>query len=184
MWFLVKILISLIAFVIRFYGKHFQRQSEFDRESDGLKYLVKEHRNKSNVTGTDIKIPFECASVFKITKEGQLDRFFKSLGLTEEFQTGDAKFDETFYLASDCSKFRAEVKLDASARALIAELFSRGSKYIFCDGYTLTVHFEGKLAEREAGAIESSIKLFKQISDLGKLQLCYSVLLRPVCYCY
>jgi hypothetical protein len=170
MWLLIKIIITVIAFVIRFFGKHFQRKSSFDREFEGVPYLVKEHRNKTNITATDIKIPFECGSVFKITKEGSLDRLFKTLGLAEEFQTGDEAFDQSYYLATDCSAFRAEVKLDQATRKLVKEQFLLGCDYIFCDGFTLTIRYKGSLPVPEINAAEAAIKLFRQISDLGRFK--------------
>lgn len=171
MWIIIKLFITAIASVVRFSGKHFQRHGKFDQEFDGVRYCVKDYRNKRTSTGTAVKIPFECGSVFKITEESGLDRLFKSLGLAEEFQTGDIEFDKRFYIASDCSEFCTEIKIDPDTRKIISNLYLYGCKYIFCDGYTLTVKFSGTFfSEKKQAVAATCIQLFKQISNLGHIK--------------
>lgn len=167
MWFVFKILVSLAAFFIRFAAKYFRSSTIGNNKVNGVQCNVVTKKHKNSVTTSDIHIPFKCRSVFKITRESKWDVYFKKIGIADELQTGDRSFDKNFYLASDCSAFRMEIKNDEQARELVSTLFDRGCEYITCDGTTMTVRFPGDLSKHlELQTLCTN--LYLQLSDLDK----------------
>ncbi len=144
MWLFVKLFIALVTFFIRLEKKFFRTKKNTLVETFGTTqishYTV---ANKQKITATIFEIPFDCKSIFKLTEEGKVDAFFKSLGLAKEFQTKHAEFNNKIYIACDSLNFLEEINKDDQAKTLILELFQRDCKFISCDGSTLSVCIAG-----------------------------------------
>lgn len=150
MWFFIKLTISGFAFLVRYFGKSFpQSGSGFDKVVSGTKININKKTNKDRVILTDFTIQFECRSVFKLSAESSLDRFFKSFGISDEVQTGDSSFDILVYVASDSSAFREKIRMDVKSRELILELFRAGCEWISCNGKILRCRFKKDVSDNE-----------------------------------
>lgn len=59
---------------------------------------------------------------FQLKVQGQLDAFFHRIGISDEVQTGDSRFDRTFYVASDHPDLRQQLKSSAALREALLKL--------------------------------------------------------------
>lgn len=143
MWLILKVFAVVAGFICRWYAKHLRLVGTELCEVNGIKFYLKVHKSKYGVESVSFGIPFHSRSLFKITPQSKWDHFFMRLGLANEVQTGDASFDRAFFIASDCSAFRHELRKDSSTRDLIEDAFGGNGKSISADGKTLWFHYKG-----------------------------------------
>lgn len=169
MWILFKLIISLVAFIFRFSGKHFPTflKGSESHAIDDVEFHIRKNTNKGNVVSTDIVIPYKSPVIFKLTKESKLDRFFKNLGISEEMQTGHKEFDDAIYVASDCPAFHKELIFDINARNSVIEIFKDRGQSIIGDGTYIKFKFSGEVTML-TGLPAECVKFFKSVSDMNK----------------
>lgn len=142
MWLLARLMIAIGAFLIKILAKRNRFIKTEPRHLNGHEYFMQTETTKhGRITDTIFAFKFNCKAIFKLTKEGGFDSFFKSVGLAEEVQSGDQEFDQKIYVASDNYGFCKEIKSDAKTRKLILQLFEKGCEYIKCDGAEMWVSF-------------------------------------------
>jgi len=75
-----------------------------------------------------LKIVIPCPSYgsFKVRKESGFDRFFKRIGLTVKFETGDYEFDSSFYTSSNNLRFTHQFLDSPETRKSIKTIFEKG----------------------------------------------------------
>lgn len=78
---------------------------------------------------------------FKLEREGRLDRLGKRLGIAEEVQTGDSRFDREVYILSDTPHFARSTFLEAERRAAVEALFALGCSSVELADGALTVRW-------------------------------------------
>ncbi|HEX4996651.1 MAG TPA: hypothetical protein VFY29_00390 [Terriglobia bacterium] len=96
-----------------------------------------------------VGIPFARDVAFTLRREGFLDRLAKAIGLSREFQTGDAGFDGRVYIESEDGAALAALRESAPLRRAILECFERGIERVRSDGRLLYV--EARREHREEG---------------------------------
>jgi len=167
MWVIIKILVVLISFVYRLFAK-----SSFD-ESDainveGVKLNEQTSKNKNGaITSTSFVAKLESNFIFKLTKESFFDRWMKSLGIAAEIQSGDLRFDDHIYIASDNQEFMQQLCMNQEARKLIIEQFNSGCNFIKSDGHTIEVDYSGD----STGDIELKKKFSSFCKHVFKIKL-------------
>jgi hypothetical protein len=113
------------------------------RENEGTTYFVAKMSSKNSVWSTSYRFPFKSQTVFKLSREKRIDRFFKMLGLANEFQTHDSNFDSSIYIACDSSSFNKSLAGNTEIKEIILNLFSLNVIHITCDGHWLTIKVAG-----------------------------------------
>ena len=113
------------------------------RENEGTTYFVAKMSSKNSVWSTSYRFPFKSQTVFKLSREKKIDRFFKMLGLANEFQTRDSNFDSSIYIACDSSSFNKSLAVNNEIKEIILNLFSLKVIHITCDGQWLTIKVAG-----------------------------------------
>ncbi len=133
------ILLRLIAMAIGFVARHlsWSRKREDNQSHHGIAYSEITSRHKGRVVKFEISVPLETGLVFVFTPEGGGDRFFKRLGLTEEFQTGDDSFDEKTYVGSDHPVLLNVLRGDRSFREIVGQMLAAGFFRVWSDGHRL-----------------------------------------------
>ena len=110
MWFafgFITILVSFLYFLQKKINAGWKGESAY---SNGVPYqfqIIKE-KNKSTAIikiGVDVKKGYDF--VFK--KESLIDRFFKFIGLSIEYQVENKEFDDLIYIASDNAFFHKQI---------------------------------------------------------------------------
>lgn len=143
MWILIRLFMALCVLFIRRYA-HLVKPRY--KTWNGREYYEKTRyfgQGKGNVMRI-IGLPLNQSldgTVFKLTKEGYFESVFKFFGFNGEFQTGDAEFDRTVYIASDHPFFCGLLKQQPELRAQIRSLFSEyDAESISSDGKH--IHFK------------------------------------------
>lgn len=107
---------------------------------DGQKYFYK-YFSGSKDNPSYFKIWIDCRSrgSFRIGKETGFDRFFKSLGIAVEIQTGDSQFDKDYYINTDTVAFTRACFNSPERRQIVNDLFNLKFKEILHDGNHLEI---------------------------------------------
>ncbi|XOV78647.1 MAG: hypothetical protein ACFHVJ_17170 [Aestuariibacter sp.] len=101
MWFVFGI-ITLTSFCVYQAYKRINAgwEGETARIRD-LEYQYKFEKIKGDIQAVKIGIDATQGFDFTFKREGSIDRFFKHIGVTEEHQIGNSKFDDLVYVLSD-----------------------------------------------------------------------------------
>ncbi len=174
MFFFIKAMIAIGAFIYRYLGFHHRNwlNNATPKTINGQDYFYNQ-KNQSKFTykltfSTPVKIP----AVFKISKETKFDSTMKYFGLSKEFQTGDLQFDKAIYLASDNRHFNELMASDKVLRQWISMLFEVGACEIGADGKQLWVSFlrENDFDLDSASVYEAMSHVLDRMKELTFLQ--------------
>ena len=177
MWILIKIIFLFIAFFLRIFAKFWPLMAGRVIESKiisgtNVKIIIHGHRSstedghRSSTEGTTLLLDFPCRSIFRLSQETNIDRYFKKIGFSVEIQTGDKNFDKHIYIESDSTAFSDEIKRDENSRKLIMGLFNQGCKYIRCDGKSLSIYFDSDRSKDSP--VHKAVDLLLQLRDLDQ----------------
>ncbi len=132
-------------------------------EQQGVSYFLKINQNRGQFQSMTIGIPFGHQIAFTMAKEQKWDIFFKNIGFSIEFQTGDPVFDQKIYIAAEHPLFCRSLANQAKIRELILELFDAGFDKLWSDGRFLYLQSKQNLSSgpwiSKAGSL---VNLFHQ----------------------
>ncbi len=172
MWILIKLTLSLIGLLFRFWGRFSDLEEKRSKNLNGVPYFLKfdsEERNKTQViTATYFGFEIDSKVIFDITEESRWDIFFKAIGFSEEFQTGDQLFDKHFYISSDNAAVKRFLRSEEIIRAEIMNLFTEGCLKIYCSRSIVWFKFSGDQALKKE-LIGLCNNLQEKISEALKL---------------
>lgn len=136
MWILLRIAAAVCGVLYRYVTATWRDRK---REWIGkIPYSSKRWENKRGATVRHrIGVELEMNVCFALTRERRWDRFFKLVGLSEEFQTGDREFDERIYIACDHLGFNYALHKNAKLRKLVHDMFADGFDRIWSNGHML-----------------------------------------------
>ena len=102
---------------------------------DGVCYEVNFTKRKKNRSGT-LKVSLRARSraEFEVVKESSLSGFAKSIGLSQEIQTGDPNFDDNCYIRTDSVRFTGALLQNVAVREQIQNLLRLGFDLVGHDG--------------------------------------------------
>lgn len=129
---------------------------------DGVEFSLEKTKHDASIW-----TPFKSRFVFKINPEKTWDRFFKYIGLSVEFQTGDKEFDERIYMASDSLSLNKHIASDEELKKLIVELSKLGFKQIVVDGS----YFKIKLSKEQNfdnTHLANGVRIYKALLGIEK----------------
>ena len=123
MWFMLGFLTLLFAGIGVFRWRLAGRWNGQRATLSGIPYQYEIARNKGRVTL--VRLGIDCATGLHVClkPEGGIDRFFKSLGLSQEQQLHDIHFDSHIYLMSDDRRFAAALAQRPPLKRTLADLF-------------------------------------------------------------
>ena len=146
MWILLRLAAAGVGFLIRL-GSRFAAAGE-ERVFEGHRYNCHVSKKKGQVTSFRLSMAFPKGVVFGMTCERSWDAFFKSLGFSAEYQTGDATFDDKVYIACDNPAFCHALKNQPRHRELLLEFFAAGFYRIRSDGNRLMIEAKRELPDK------------------------------------
>jgi hypothetical protein len=141
MWVLARLITAVAAGLMRFYWR--KTGVDGERATDGLAWVYRQTKNKKRVVSTEFGMTFAHPLFLRLSREGAVDRFFKSTGLAREFQAGERAFDDAVYVGCDHPAIEPLLQEDEETRAAILELFRRDARSIYTDGAHLWVRRSG-----------------------------------------
>ena len=153
MWFLFGFVTLVAAIGFEFWRRHTLLWTPDDKCGG---YDYKFLKSKNGTTG--LLLGTECSSGanFLIKKQTFTDSFFKRLGVSREFETGDLAFDATCYLATDCKELH-QILVDKpklrTAIKVILEFSGGGFKAaaIYCRGGRVWIEFDTDIVRSDDG---------------------------------
>ena len=136
MWIALRLAVIVVAFIARYVTLWYRPGSEGTH--GGLPWYQKlEKTKKGDIVSFEVGVEMRAKVLFRLQREEASDRWFKSMGLAEEFQTGDAKFDNMVYVACDHPALHRALKDNRKAREKIEEMLEAGYSRIWSDGNAL-----------------------------------------------
>lgn len=102
-----------------------------------IEYSDKQKGNKGFKTYHRIGVRLEANICFAITRETHWDWYFKRIGFSQEFQTGEHTFDERIYIASNHPLFCDALRDNFYLRRLVDGLLAAGFDRIWSNGRML-----------------------------------------------
>jgi hypothetical protein len=142
MWIVVRLFLAITAYLMR--TRLSARRIEPTDQLEGVPYFVDLTVQKEKVRRFRIGTPL-AAPWFKLTRESDVDRFFKAIGMAQEAESGDPDFDRLIYVAGDHPAVHDLLRRSGPARAVIQEAFAAGFTRISSNGACLTLeHPEGR----------------------------------------
>ncbi|MEN0038927.1 MAG: hypothetical protein AAGC78_17750 [Cellvibrio sp.] len=123
MWFLFGFLTISICICIEFWRRHLSRWSP-EGTTAGLQY--KHYRYKNKLTWVYLGVTCHPKANFTLKRQSRLDSFFKRIGVANEFETGDASFDDLIYLVSDSKTLHYALANSSEFRSAAKKLMNYG----------------------------------------------------------
>jgi hypothetical protein len=149
----------LIGFLARFLNLRLRFSSK-QMNLEGVDFSLVHSKDESSVW-----IPLKSRFIFKLNPEKPWDKWLKSIGISQEFQTGDKEFDDRIYMASDSLSLNKHLAADEDLKKLIIELNKLGFKQIIVDGKYFRIKFS-KQHSFDNTYLSKVIKIFKQIEEI------------------
>lgn len=144
MWFLFGFVTLVAAVGFEFWRRHALLWTP-DDQCDGYDYKFLKGKNRT----TGLLLGVRCASGanFLIKKQSVIDSFFKRIGVSREFETGDSSFDDACYLATDCTALHKVLTDQPKLRTAIKVIlgFSGGgftAEEIYCRNGRIWIQFD------------------------------------------
>jgi hypothetical protein len=114
-----------------------------------------------------IKIACPSSGIFSISRESGFDRFFKSLGVTREIQTGDKDFDQEFFINTNAIEFTSAFFMNPEKCLTVKSILELGFTKVEHDGKTMAaicspVKFEEPLDQT---VIQKIVSFLTQLSE-------------------
>ena len=152
MWVVVRLIVAILVGVTKYFWRW--KSSGEARRTDEINWRYKQSKSKNRVVSTSFGVPCKSPIFFRLSREGRLDRFFKQIGFSYEFETGDPVLDAMVYISCDHLALEPILQGDDAARAAILELFTQGAQDVASDGEHLWVKFPGAHPPTPAKAIK------------------------------
>ena len=92
----------------------------------GIKFQYKVSRNKNELSGILVGIDAPKNHDYSLKHENFVDRFFKSVGLSNEHQIGNREFDDLVYVVSDNSELLWQISSRPKIADSVVRLFKAG----------------------------------------------------------
>lgn len=140
MWIVFRLALALSGFFARLLRGMFAPQRS-GRLADGTPLYSKQRKLKDgSIQLLRVGVPLRAPMLLRLQRETGSDRWFKSIGLATEFQTGSARFDQDVFIASDNPQVLGHLADSAEARTAITNVLLSGYKRIELDGSVLWLH--------------------------------------------
>jgi hypothetical protein len=134
-WIAIRLVLALIGFAIRRLRRGSLPASAFP--IDGVPYFETIHRNKQAITGFTIGMERASPTWIRLHAESRIDRLCKRVGIANELQTGDTRFDDTIYITCDHPHVHDVLRESKELRDAILAAFDAGYRWIRFDGVTV-----------------------------------------------
>lgn len=123
MWFLFGFLTISICIFVEFWRRYIS-QWKPEGFAAGLQY--KYSRRKRKITSVDLGIACHKLASFSLKRQSGLDNFFKRIGVSNEFETGDQDFDDSIYLVSDNKTLHHALANSSAFRSAVKTIMNFG----------------------------------------------------------
>ncbi|MDH5737656.1 MAG: hypothetical protein OEZ23_05065 [Gammaproteobacteria bacterium] len=131
MWFLIGLCFVVVASACIAYVGVTHIWKGIPGEVDGLAYIYNIREGKLGLQGFFLGVEATTGYDYAFKRETGFDRFFKKMGLSKEFQSGDEDFDNLIYVLSDNKQLHRQIVHNAEIREAIQNLFKLESQYNF-----------------------------------------------------
>lgn len=159
MWFLFGFVTLIVAVGFEFWRRHELMWSP-DGQFHGYDYKFLKGKNRT----TGLLLGTKCASEanFLFKPQNFMDTFFKRMGVSREFETGDSSFDDACYLATDCADLHQLLVDKPEVRKAIQIIlaYSNGvfeATEIYCRQGRIWIRFDGEGWDSDKG-VEPIVK--------------------------
>lgn len=156
MWIAFRLILAVIGFVIRQLSRGKQRAT--DGVYEGIWYFEDIKKSKKSITGFTIGAERQSPTWLRCHAESAVDAAFKRLGIANEVQTGDARFDELVYVTCDHPYIQALLTESPQLRDAIAQVIEAGYKRITFNGSTVAIE-----RDADSGPMPRDFELLKQL---------------------
>lgn len=119
MWFLFGFVTITCAISFEFHRRYSSRWKATDKR-EGYEYT--HQSSKSRITGLLLGIGCVPDANFMIKRQSWVDSFFKRIGVSSEFDTGDPAFDDAYYLVTDNKSLHKSLADNPRFRAAITKI--------------------------------------------------------------
>lgn len=164
MWILFKLIIAICGFFVRAVSRKFR--PAYKNEFNGQPYY--DHYQQSRFGSGHQQIGLPASEhirdiYFKLTPEKPIDRFFKWIGFSQEFQTGFSDFDSRVYIASDHPFFWRALQNSPSLRQDILFIFDNNARAIRSTGTSIDFSIRSPRIERDSPVFHALLRIHKEI---------------------
>jgi len=137
MWIAFRLILAIIGFVIRQLSRGTTKAT--DGVYEGIGYFEKLRKTRRGIRGFTIGMERRSPTWLRCHAESSVDRFFKRLGVANEVQTGDERFDDLVYVTCDHPYIQALLVESAQLRDALIQVFEAGYTHVTFNGSTVAI---------------------------------------------
>lgn len=174
MWFVFGFITVLIFFIYFFQKKINARWKGDFAFSNGVPYQFEVIKTKFKTTALiKIGISSKDGYDFLFKKESRIDRFFKFIGLSVEYQVKNKEFDELVYVASDNAFFHRQITDKIEIKDAVVQIFKIVANFdcslkeIRAQGGQLWVRIKTKKGFEKNNSISLYSEIVSQLSRIS-----------------
>ncbi|NBV42945.1 hypothetical protein EBR96_09300 [bacterium] len=147
---------------------------DWNKSFDGRDYLSQSIKRKSKIVAIKLGVSAASPWVFKLRRQNFIDGVWKFFGVTREYQTGNAEFDDQIFIISDQPDLWRNF-LPSGADKACLNLFNAIPKLtsVTSDGYTIRaeigrdITMEPTTIAQILGTLEIIVKCMRQAPALS-----------------
>lgn len=178
MWFLFGFVTISLSIAFEVWRRHLFRWSVDGVTRAGHDY----NHSVGKMKVQSLRLGVSCSpdASFSIKRQSSFDSFFKNIGVSNEYETGDKDFDDAYYLISDNKFLLTAIASSENYRTVVKKIMAFGmssslkTSEIHCRGGRLWIEFEAGSDYKESKVESVSKALAKELNTL--LQLVNDVL--------
>ena len=161
MWIVIRLILAAIGFAIR----RLRRAKAFSTDGyfEGTPYSEQLHKTKNGIRGFTIGMQRTSPTWIRLHAESAIDRACKWLGISNELQTGDTRFDKTVYVTCDHPHVHALLRDSLPLRAAILAAFEDNYDWIRFDGQSVQMR-----RDAPAEPTPRDLRLLKAVADASE----------------
>jgi hypothetical protein len=149
-------------------SKSFRGQENGSGISNGISYRYQYFPGaKNSPPYVKISIDAPSSGAFQTAKESSFDKFFEGIGICSEIKTGDAYFDDNFYINTDYVEFGEDFFSSQKKRDAVRELYELTFTKVEHDGKEMAakcVPFKKEMTIDEA-LVDKVVARLKTLSE-------------------
>lgn len=156
MWIAFRIALAVIGFVIRQLSRG--KKKATDGVYEGIGYFEDIRKNKLGFRGFTIGMERRSPTWLRCHAESSVDQLFKRLGIANEVETGDHRFDDLVYVTCDHPYIQGLLVKSNELRDAIKQVFEAGYSHVTFNGSTVAIR-----RDTDSPPMPRDLQLLKQL---------------------
>lgn len=156
MWIAFRLILAVLGVVIRQLSR--RKKKATNGVYEGIGYFQEIRKSKAGFTGFTIGMERRSPTWLRCHAESSVDQLFKRIGIANEVETGDNRFDDLVYVTCDHPYIQALLVESPELRDALVQVIAAGYSHVVFNGSTVAIRRDAR-----SHATPRDLQLLKQL---------------------